>query len=210
MEAVKTIEKAGLVLKLYHDTTAPNPRTEWDNIGTMICFSREHNLGDEHIFKSRVDVLRYIRDTGAVYLPVYHSYYRHYGEMTTDTAEMVRQKLKLAEIDLDADDADDQLADVWDERQVGVILVTSSDIVEEYGKDTAENRNLALECLKGEIETYNTFLAGEIYGYVIERPDACDSCSHVQAVTIDSCWGFYGMDDAEQEAMAALESAAKE
>jgi len=40
-------------IKLIQDDNAMNPRTEWDNLGTMICFRNRYNLGDETELKSR-------------------------------------------------------------------------------------------------------------------------------------------------------------
>ena len=33
--------------KIYTDEDAANPRTEFDNVGTMVCWHRGYNLGDE-------------------------------------------------------------------------------------------------------------------------------------------------------------------
>ena len=41
----------------------------------------------------------------------------------------------------------------------------------------------AKKILEGEVETYNQYLTGDVYGFILEKPDG----EH-----IDSCWGFYG------------------
>ncbi|GAF98690.1 unnamed protein product, partial [marine sediment metagenome] len=37
--------------------------------------------------------------------------------------------------------------------------------------------------LKGEVETYDNYLTGYVFGYCIKDADGED---------VDSCWGFYG------------------
>ncbi len=39
-------------LKVEVEDNAQNPRTEWDNLGTMVCFHRSYSLGDKTDLKS--------------------------------------------------------------------------------------------------------------------------------------------------------------
>ncbi|SHF15500.1 hypothetical protein SAMN02745133_01946 [Desulforamulus putei DSM 12395] len=47
-------EKA--ILTIFHDEDAENPR-EWDNLGTMVCWHRRYNLGDQHRFADKDEFL---------------------------------------------------------------------------------------------------------------------------------------------------------
>jgi hypothetical protein len=47
------------------------------------------------------------------------------------------------------------------------------------------------------VEEWNTYLSGDVYGYVIRDEDGAD---------LDSCWGFYGMDTVKEEARSAATS----
>jgi len=49
-----TYKKDRNVLKIYYDTHPESPR-EWDNLGTMICWHRRYNLGDNHSYSSPSD-----------------------------------------------------------------------------------------------------------------------------------------------------------
>lgn len=40
-------ETSGLVLKILRDEDPLNPRTDWDNLGTMALFHKRYTLGDE-------------------------------------------------------------------------------------------------------------------------------------------------------------------
>lgn len=44
------------------------------------------------------------------------------------------------------------------------------------------------------VETWNQYLAGEVYGYVVKEGDT----------VLDSCWGFYGEDEAIREGKSAM------
>jgi len=57
--------------------------------------------------------------------------------------------------------------------------------------------------MKGEVETYDQFLTGDVYGFQV-----VDSDDEV----IDSCWGFYsdeGVKDAISEAKACIDGCIK-
>lgn len=59
----------------------------------------------------------------------------------------------------------------------------------------------AYAMMEGEMETYNQYVTGQVFGYMVEGGDGyCD----------DSCWGFYGTDDIPymiEEAKAAIDHA---
>ena len=55
-------------------------------------------------------------------------------------------------------------------------------------------------------EAYTQWCNGEVYGYDIERLTACPHCGQETAESIDSCWGFYGLDYCRSEAQAAAEA----
>lgn len=81
--------------------------------------------------------------------------------------------------------------DPWDSGQVGFIYITAQKMKEE-NFDPAK----ALECLQGEVETYNQYLTGDVWGYEIIDEGNC----------VESCWGFFGEKYAEEEAKDALEN----
>ena len=61
----------------------------------------------------------------------------------------------------------------------------------------------AYAMMEGEMETYNQYVTGEVFGYMVEGGDGyCD----------DSCWGFYGTDEIPEmieEAKASIDYAIK-
>lgn len=104
----------------------------------------------------------------------------------------------------------------WDSGQVGYIYATREAILKEFSvkKLTEEPRAKVERILRGEVKTYSQYLEGDVYGYVIyEIDEECDcdpepwltSCtctSHAEVV--DSCWGYFGSDDALEEGRSVL------
>ena len=51
--------------------------------------------------------------------------------------------------------------------------------------------------LRSEVEVYDQYLRGDIYGFVVEERHHCDKCDHEEWEHVDSCWGFFGSDPEE-------------
>lgn len=62
-------------------------------------------------------------------------------------------------------------------------------------------RARAREVIDAEVETYDQYLCGDVYGYILEKEvvveEKCPHCGEVistytEMEEVDSCWGFYG------------------
>ena len=75
-------------------------------------------------------------------------------------------------------------ADPWDSGVGAIAVVTREQAKKNFpdAKDDEELKSRAYECLKGEVESYDQYLRGDVYGYVCENADGKET---------DSCWGFY-------------------
>jgi hypothetical protein len=93
----------------------------------------------------------------------------------------------------------------WDSGQVGFIYVSRSNVREEYGwnRITKAREQQILKYLEGEVETYDQFIRGDVYGFIAEeRPEAVfdDEGTKVHFdedelwEETDICCGFYGTD----------------
>ena len=82
----------------------------------------------------------------------------------------------------------------WCNNTYHVLWVTRSMAARE-GVDWSS----AIKNMECEIETFRLWLAGEVYGVVVEQvsdpcaPD-CKGCDDCDWVMVDSIWGFYGLD----------------
>lgn len=190
---METIERNGFTLRLEHDSAPCNPRKEFDHFGKMICWWNNYNLGDENPRMSPQDWIRKfaaglvnaenpdlipdehierILDKHAVMLPLH--VYEH-GGITMSTG---------------------RFSCPWDSGQAGWIYATMNQVRAEFDGDVQK----ATACLEAEVQEYDQFLTGDVWGYVIEDEDGYE---------VDSCWGFYGYAYAKGEGVAALECAAE-
>lgn len=156
-------------IRVMADPDGESPR-EWDNLGTMVCWHNRYNLGDvdgEREYESPESFLEEIGDD-VIILPLY--LYDHSGITMNTTG----------------------FSCPWDSGQVGYIYVSLEKVREEYKwkRITKKRREHIEKYLTGEVETYDMFLRGDVYGFNITRED-----EDGEEVDIDSCWGFYGGDD---------------
>lgn len=168
----------GYTITISQDNDPINPRKDYDNAGKMVCWHRRYNLGDEQPTESpdefEANVLDKIEKDGGVVLPLY--LYDHSG-ITMSTAPFSCQ---------------------WDSGQVGWIYMDADTIRKEWGgkskRLTKAAREKARRCLLGEVETYDKYLTGDVYGYNIDFNE--DS--------LDSCWGYIGIESVKESAAEAL------
>ena len=168
MDAIKTIDAGnGVTVKIYQDDSSMSPR-EWDNLGTMVCFHRDYNLGDTgHGFTP--DTLRdKLKEPGIIWSSLY--LYDHSGISISCGAPSLVKDSNHYPFDPGG----------WDTSLIGAIFCDTETIKREYG-DAPDAQERVLNCLRGEVKVYNQYLTGDVYGYMIE--DAAGK-------HLDSCWGF--------------------
>lgn len=167
MEPVKVEEYRGYTIKVYPDEDRLDPREEWDNLGTMVCFHSRHALGDKHDLS--VEEAQELMDSPDVFsLPLYLLDHSGLWMRTGDFQDVDPGK--------------------WDSGQVGWIYITKEKVRELYGKKriSPKVRKQALRCLQQEVDTYNDYLTGDVYGYILVDPNGDE---------INGCWGFSGDPD---------------
>lgn len=175
-----TQTKTNYEIEIIHDEFPQNPRIEWDNLGTMVCFHGRYTLGDiGHGYRSSDfnswDELKkqIVKDRNpAVILPIYM--YDH-GGITISTSPFSCH---------------------WDSGQIGFIYISKEKVRKEANvkKINKELLSYTIERLKSEVEIYDNYLTGSCYGYEITK----------DGETIDSCWGYYGREMARQAAEEQL------
>jgi len=163
---VDTIEYKGYNIEIYYDNDPLNPREEFDTLGKMICFHNKYNLGDKrkewyekepHYFEMWLKELK----GKYVILPLY--LYDHSGITMNTTG----------------------FSCPWDSGQVGYIYVTYDKIEAEYGWKVMTKKRIEKikEYLRGEVETYDQFLTGNVYCFVTKDENNEE---------LGSCGGFFG------------------
>lgn len=175
----ETIEYKGHTIHIKRDINGGDGPRDWDNMGTMICFHKRYVLGDKHTMTPEgFDGWLVKNKDDIIILPLY--IYDHSG-ITISTVPF---------------------NDHWDSGKVGYIYITKSKVKEEFDWKvvTQRRKDKIIDCLRGEVETYDQYLRGEVYGYIIEGNGN---------ENIDSCWGYYGRDCVIQEARNVVDSLLK-
>ena len=185
---MEEIKYKGYSIKIEQDDNPINPRED-DNLGTMICFHRRYDLGDKHDlnkddFNSWDEVYNYLKKEckAAVILPLY--LYDHSGIAISCDSFIGRE----------------QHAE-WDSGQVGFIYVSKETLKKE--KLEKRSKKIIEKYLQGEVETYNQYINGEVYGFIIEDENG-------NPVEDGSCWGFYDTKDAIAEAKSIVDYEVKQ
>jgi len=151
-------------IEIDHDDIGQNPRTDFDNLGTMVCFHSRYELGDKDTGISKDELVSIMNSKDYISLPLY--LYDHSGITMNTTGFSCK----------------------WDSGMVGAIFVSKEKAREEFGckrinKKIIERVN---NVLKGEVTIYDQMLTGQIFGYNIKDKNNED--------TFESCGGFYGDD----------------
>jgi hypothetical protein len=182
---VETFVHAGHKVEIHTDDCPESPR-EWSTVGKILYTSDRYVLGDERVSAEEINEIMKRKDV--VWLPVYA--YIH-GGVTISTGSF---------------------SCPWDSGMCGIIYAEREAILKEWNQSRLTNalREKVKKVLQGEIETYDQYLRGDVYGYNVKTSSTCTECGHVEEEILDSCWGYYGLEYCEQEARAAASAHVKE
>ncbi len=97
----------------------------------------------------------------------------------------------------------------WDSGFAGIILMTLEAAREcmMVKRLSPKARAQVVANLQGEVDTYSDFVNGHVYGYIVERV-ALDEDGDViedEVEEVDSCWGYYGIEDTMAEGVSSAE-----
>lgn len=180
----------------------PRSPRDCDNVATMACFHRRYELGDKKdkgdwerflyslagyargidevdSVPTPADMLRRAARQGYEVLPLY--LYDHSGLRISTGAFSCR----------------------WDSGQVGWIYVHRDRFKAECGFRGGW-RQAARKHMVLEVEDYDKYLSGDVWGYVIEKWELVNGEWVCADESWDSCWGYYGRDLCEEEAASIV------
>lgn len=176
----------GYTIEIINDNQPENPRTANRNLGTLVCWHKRGNYGDEMPTIGRAEyfakivgidldnepvidldaIFARLKET-AVYLPVYMLV--HSGVVIQTTP----------------------FNDRWDSGLLGYIYVLNETLKAVEVNGTEEEIK---EILKAEIATYENYVTGEVYGCNIYNPDGEE---------IKSFYGYFGSNHEESGLLPA-------
>lgn len=178
-------------ISIMYDDDAPNPRTDWEPFGKMICFHRRYNLGDKHNYLDPDDFLfnlsNWDEDKDGEFNAV-----KAQEKINKDNVMLPLFLYDHSGITMSTS----PFGDRWDSGQVGWIYASKNEICENWcvsdwndmigGSENGEDisaKQRAKSLLKAEVETYDEFLTGRVYRFQVIDPDG---------EQIDSCSAYFG------------------
>jgi hypothetical protein len=208
-------------VRIVTDSDYENPR-DWEcHAGRMICWHPRYNLGDDHEYGDPAKFQRELaceadddleekldRLDNDVWEALYNRAYENgcddYDSRAEYANRFVRPRIdKLIDAAMEGcvilplylmDHSGITMsvgpfACGWDSGQVGWIICDKETIDRDFNGD----RDLAEKCLLAEVMTYDQYLTGDVYGFIVEERDEDDEGEEAWE-HVDSCWGFYGPD----------------
>jgi hypothetical protein len=179
IEPVDVIEKGNMRAEIFYDECADSPRRKYDHVGVMMCIHRRYCLGDEQLNESDFESWDEVKDRikkefGAKVILPLYLY-DHSG-ITMNTTGFSCD---------------------WDSGQVGFIYA-KPDESGDYSTDRI------VEILKSEVEEYDMYLKGEVYGYRIFEKKKCPHCNEIlddyDKDECESSYGYIGLEYARESA----------
>jgi hypothetical protein len=181
MNAIETFEHAGKVIEIHVDEDPQNPREECDHACQIVCFHKRYRLPNETDYKkddfnSWDELEDRIKKDNNVLAILPIYMYDHSGITIATTP----------------------FSCPWDSGQIGFIFVTKEKAKEwkSFKRVTKKLVAWAEGCLTADIKEYSQFLEGDCYGYIVKQGDE----------ELDSCWGFYGIENVREQAKDSAES----
>lgn len=180
---IESFEHNGKVVEIDVDEDAQSPREECDNPDVMVCTHRRYNLGDKHDYKAddfqswEEMENRICKDNDILdILPIYM--YDHSGITISTTP----------------------FGDHFDSGRIGFIYITKDKAREccMVKRVTKKTKDWARKCLLDSVKVYDQFLTNDVYNYTIKDKDTDE--------VLDSCCGFYGLDEVIKEAKEIAEN----
>jgi len=178
LEAIETIKYKNHTIEVFQDENPENPIKEWDMLGEFICWHRDYDLGNSERFDNPEEVMEYAKETNSLLYSLYMYDHSGIGLSLSNTYYPFNCK--------------------WDSCQLGYVLVDRKKALKEYSQKilTKKLKQKIYDVIQGEVNTYNQYLSGDVYGYNI---------TNRMGEEIDSCWGYYGMEYATEEAKSIVD-----
>ena len=173
-------------LEIEQDTDPMNPRTEWDNFSTMVCFHNRYNLGDKTDYKSSDfnswDELKQQIESDHKVLMIKPLYLYDHSGITISTSSFSCR---------------------FDSGQIGWIFIDEKNLQSITGDSSGHTDTNLEEIIDSEVKTYDQYLTGEVYSYSIYEIETCDK-GHEHKNVVESCGGYYGEEHCREEGESML------
>lgn len=194
-------EGESLRLSIYNDCEEYFDPRQGHNYAKFICWHREYDLGDKHEYDFPEDLfadllefvgyteseIRSLMDFDITPVKRAHNILEALNER--DIVIMPLYLYDHSGITISVEDPKDP----WDSGIVGFAYI----LKDEWFRDTDSNdeehwKDLAKQNIYDEVELYDMYIRGEVYGYCLSKITHCPTCGHEEEEVLDSCGGFFG------------------
>ena len=174
-DTYEVVKHKGFNINIFRDDNAESPR-DWGSLGTMYTMHRNYqpekdfykHFEWEEVFDENRE---FTASFEKKYIALKFYLYDHGGQSVSTSP----------------------FSCSWDSGLFGIIAVDIDRIRKEQGwkNITKERRKVVESWLKAEVEQYDQYLTGDVFGYTISE------CENEDNALNDSCWGFYGKEGIE-------------
>lgn len=177
MDPIKTLYSRvpGLVAHIYQD---PHPHYDFDTLGTITYAAGARTVVGvvPKTAEEDAEIARKVRDGEYIGLPVWA--YVH-SDATVHAA------------------FESPFSCPWDSGRSGWVYVERDKALKEYGRKvcTRKFKYMIETLLMSEVETFNMYLTGDVWGYEIVHDDE----------QIEACWNYFGIKGLEEEVQSILD-----
>lgn len=188
---IEVIDYRGYQINIHNDSDPMNPVVEFDQLGTMVCFHNRYDLGHRHNWKTPAELFRGLAIAADETVQDRIEYWEDDNDIKVN--KIINKAIEQHYIILPLYLYDHSGITIstgpfscpWDSGQIGYIYITKEKAREEYNWKVMTKSRIKkiISYLEGQVKTYDQYLTGDVYGYVISNEDD----NHM-----DSCWGYYG------------------
>lgn len=189
MYTAEEFEHEGLRVRIIQDDDAQRP-DEWEESVLLVFFADGMKLcPDGAPVSNQVELWEFVnkperwegvdRDDEEAYLEDLQEW------------ESMRKGWRVFEVNANIHGGISLYLDEGDEHPMGALFIK----VEDFSPD-ADFKAVAKSCVK----EWNQYFEGDVWGYIVDKPVTCERCGNTEHEELDSCWGFYGLSDALEEA----------
>lgn len=221
---IETTDYKGYQINIHPDMDPMDPITEFDQLGKMICWHNRYNLGHKHNSSGPDDFFRELAREADPYVEDKIEYWENgngwkflsniggtdnaFNEADERIRKLIDKVINKHYIILPLYLYDHSGITIstgpfscpWDSGQVGYIYISKEKAKKEYNWKCMNKTRIEKikSYLESEVKTYDDYLTGNVYGYVI---------SNEEDDHIDSCWGFFGDDYKESGLLEMAQNA---
>jgi hypothetical protein len=184
MNAIETISYKGHEIGIYYDECAESPR-EWDNLSTIYSDSRSYK-------PDQLDIDDLMNKIGISEFSGFDDLLKRMKH------DYIAYRVCIVDHSCVALSLNRPVPNPYmgfDSGTFGIIAVSKDKVRREYGVKRITNkiREKVESAFKAELDSLEKYMNGEVYGYMVDGGDG------------DSCWGYYSMDHAIEDAKSIID-----